>query len=171
MTSMRIVAEQTSDLSGRNCKLEELAAMAGQLAKALHNVNAELGRRSADSRSQIETPAGRDLRFDVRSARQLRHLRRRLFGELSSGPAWDILLHLFESHVLQRRDTVGNVTDGAELPGATALRWIARLEEAGLVVMRDDHLDRRRRYIELSESGTHLMTNYFSGAAPHLIAA
>jgi len=117
-------------------------------------------------------PTGIDLQIDVRSARKLRYLRKRLFGdEIDSGPAWDILLHLFESHVSQRRDTVGNVTDGTELPGATALRWMGRLEQEGLIALRDDHLDRRRRYVELSGSGVDLMTKYFSGAAPHPIAA
>jgi len=113
-----------------------------------------------------------DFRVGVRSARSLRKLRRNLFGnEMYSGPAWEILLHLFESHVLERRDTVGNVTDGTELPGATSLRWMARLEQEGLICLRDDHLDRRRRWVELTDSGVSLLTKYFSGAAPHPIAA
>jgi DNA-binding MarR family transcriptional regulator len=117
-------------------------------------------------------PDGFDFRIGVRSARNLRRLRRSLFGyEIYSGPAWEILLHLFESHVLDRRDTVGNVTDGTELPGATALRWMARLEQLALIRLRDDHLDRRRRWVELTGPGVELMTRYFSGAAPHPIAA
>ncbi|HEX3422574.1 MAG TPA: hypothetical protein VHS33_04125 [Sphingomicrobium sp.] len=117
-------------------------------------------------------PEGLDFRFGVRSARNLRKLRRQLFGyDMYSGPAWEILLHLFESHVLERRDTVGNVTDGTELPGATSLRWMSRLEEEGLIRLRDDHLDRRRRYVELTGAGVDLMTRYFSGASPHPIAA
>jgi DNA-binding MarR family transcriptional regulator len=117
-------------------------------------------------------PDGFDFRVGVRSARNLRRLRRSLFGyEIYSGPAWEILLHLFESHVLDRRDTVGNVTDGTELPGATALRWMARLEQQALIRLRDDHLDRRRRWVELTGAGVELMTRYFSGAAPHPIAA
>jgi DNA-binding MarR family transcriptional regulator len=113
-----------------------------------------------------------DFRFDVRSARNLRKLRRSLFGyDIYSGPPWEILLHLFESHVLERRDTVGNVTDGTELPGATSLRWMSRLEQEGLIRLRDDHLDRRRRWVELSDAGVDLMSRYFSGVAPHPIAA
>jgi DNA-binding MarR family transcriptional regulator len=95
-----------------------------------------------------------------------------MFGsDMHWGPAWDILLHLFESHVFQRKDTIGNVTDGTELPGATALRWIGRLEQEGLVHLHDDHLDRRRRFVELSAGGVERMSQYFCGAAPHLIAA
>jgi len=117
-------------------------------------------------------PDGFDFRFGVRSARSLRRLRRQLFGcDIYSGPAWEILLHLFESHLLERRDTVGNVTDGTELPGATSLRWMTRLEQEGLIRLRDDHLDRRRRYVELTGAGADLMTRYFSGVSPHPIAA
>jgi DNA-binding MarR family transcriptional regulator len=117
-------------------------------------------------------PEGFDFRFGVRSARSLRRLRRQIFGgDMYSGPAWEILLHLFESHVLERRDTIGNVTDGTELPGATVLRWLSRLEQERLIHLRDDHLDRRRRYVELTASGAELMSRYFSGVAPHPIAA
>lgn len=127
---------------------------------------------AAGESSQYPIPDAFDFRLGVRSARSLRKLRRNLFGnEIYSGPAWEILLHLFESHTLERRDTVGNVTDGTELPGATSLRWMARLEREGLIRMRDDHLDRRRRWVELTDGGIALLTKYFSGAAPHLIAA
>lgn len=171
---MRIVSERTAPIvPNRNRKLDETAALANQLATALQDLNGELSRCAADGLAVAATqaPAGLDLRLDVSSARKLRCLRRRLFGEMDSGPAWDILLHLFESHVFERRDTVGNVTDGAELAGATALRWIARLEDEGLITLREDHLDRRRRFIELSASGVELMTKYFSGAAPNRVAA
>lgn len=112
------------------------------------------------------------LQLSVRRARGLRDLRKKLLGnDCFSGPAWDILLQLFESHVLQRRDTIGNVCDGTGLPATTALRWINRLEQMGLVVIRDDHLDNRRRFAELSATGVETMTRYFAGIQPHLIAA
>ena len=56
-------------------------------------------------------------------------------------------------------------------PGATSLRWMARLEQEKLIRLRDDHLDRRRRWVELTDAGVDLMTKYFSGVAPHPIAA
>lgn len=132
----------------------------------------EIVPNGASAKAPHAIPGNFDFRVGVRSARNLRKLRRSLFGyDIYSGPAWEILLHLFESHVLERRDTVGNVTDGTELPAATALRWMTRLEQEGLILLRDDHLDRRRRWVELSAAGADLMTRYFSGAAPHPIAA
>lgn len=112
------------------------------------------------------------LQLSVRRARGLRDLRRKMLGaDCFSGPAWDILLHMFESHVLQRRDTIGNVCDGTEIPATTALRWINRLEQLGMITLRDDHLDCRRRFAELSPTGVETMTKYFDGIAPHLLAA
>ena len=112
------------------------------------------------------------LQLNVRRARGLRDLRREMLGaECFSGPAWDILLHLFESYVLQRRDTIGNVCDGASLPATTAIRWIYRLEESGMISLSNDHLDNRRRFVELSRGSVDIMTKYFAGIEPHQIAA
>jgi len=145
----------------------ELRSMVEGAASHLRIVSAT-GREA----TQHAIPDAFDFRLGVRSARSLRKLRRTLFGnEIYSEPAWEILLHLFESYVLERRDTVGNVTDGTELPGATSLRWMARLEQEKLIRLRDDHLDRRRRWVELTDAGVDLMTKYFSGVAPHPIAA
>jgi DNA-binding MarR family transcriptional regulator len=112
------------------------------------------------------------LQLSVRRARGLRDLRKKMLGsDCFSGPAWDILLHLFESYVLQRRDTIGNVCDGAGLPATTAIRWLYRLEENGMISISNDHLDNRRRFVELSPAGSEAMTRYFAGIAPHLLAA
>jgi DNA-binding MarR family transcriptional regulator len=125
-----------------------------------------------EHRVESDSCARTNLQMDVRRARNLRNLRRRLFGsENSCGPAWDVLLHLFESHACQRRDTIGKVCDGATIPCTTAIRWISRLEEQGLVGLRDDPLDRRRRFVELTSAGAELMSKYFSGASSHLLAA
>jgi hypothetical protein len=153
-----------------NGKVDDLARMIGEVSRGVRSLSDEI------KQSPVETPraypAGTDIRIDVYRARRLRLLRRKLFGEgVYCGPAWDILLHLFESYVFQRRDTVGSVKEGAELAGTTAVRWIDRLQEEGLITSHGDHLDGRRRFVELSGSGLNLMTNYFAGAAPHQIAA
>ena len=112
------------------------------------------------------------LQLSVRRARHVHDLRRKLLGsEYFTGPAWEILLHLFESHVMQRKDTIGNVCDGAEIPATTALRWMYRLEECGMLHIRDDHLDNRRRFVALSDAGAETIRRYFDGIAPHPIAA
>jgi DNA-binding MarR family transcriptional regulator len=167
----------------------DLAQVVGHIARSLQGLQEELQRATAvtlEGRASVDVgrsirgpghPGGsmevvNDLQMDVRRARKLRMLRKQIFGaENYSGPAWDILLYLFESYVSQRTDTIGNVCDGAAIPGATTLRWITRLEQQNLVEVEDDHLDRRRRFVELSQTGIALMTKYFSGTAPHSIAA
>jgi DNA-binding MarR family transcriptional regulator len=157
-------------------RLEELAQLASRIGHSLQALQEGIERETIAARTTGETVGSAagigNLQLDVREARKLRELRKTLLGtDFFSGPAWDILLHLFESHLLQRRDSVGNVCDGTEVPAATALRWIARLEQSGFVRAWDDHLDRRRRFVELTETGVELITRYFSGAAPHAIAA
>ena len=123
-------------------------------------------------RHHSEASMDSNLQMDVRRARKLRQLRKRIFGKhMFSGPGWEILLHLFETHLAQLRDTIGNVCIGTELPGATALRWIGRLEQEQLISVRDDQFDGRRKFVELTSAGVQLMSNYFAGAAPHQITA
>jgi hypothetical protein len=153
--------------SGQGRSIEEMASMGNQLAEQFGKLN-----EAAAAASGERVHAGFDLNRDVRVARRLRHLRKTVFGpDLYSGPAWDILLYLFESSVLQRRYTIGKVTTSTDLAGTTALRWIGRLQQQQLIHVRDDHLDGRRRYVELSQSCIDLMNRYFSGAAPHRVAA
>jgi DNA-binding MarR family transcriptional regulator len=106
------------------------------------------------------------IQMDVRKARELRLLRKHLFGkDKVSGAGWDVLLHLFESHVHHLSNTVGNVCDGAEIPSATAARWMTRLEHDELIAITDDRFDGRRRLVELTALGARMMTRYFSRPA------
>jgi DNA-binding MarR family transcriptional regulator len=157
-----------------SCRLRELQNEIQQIARLSSN-GLDCARTespsfavSVRSDESVET----NLQMDIRRARKLRQLRKRLFGKDNfSGPGWDILLHLFESHVSQLRDTVGSVCDGAEIPSATAVRWISRLEQEQLISLRDDRFDGRRRFVELTNAAVQLMSSYFAGAAPHQITA
>lgn len=167
---------------------ESVERLADRISCRLRDLQTEIQRAATvttigpgctpDEVSSFAVPAYADesmdtnLQMDVRRARKLRQLRKRIFGKDNfSGPGWDILLHLFDTHVSQLRDTVGDVCIGTDLPGATALRWIGRLEQERLISVRDDQFDRRRKFVELTDSGVQLMNSYFAGAAPHQIAA
>jgi len=136
------------------------------------------GRSNGMAAAAVALPSGIDaadctsLQASVGRARRLRDLRRRMLGtEHFTGPGWEILLHLFDAYLSERRETVGNVCDGTDLPATTAIRWISRLSEDGLINLRDDHLDGRRRFVELSLTGLEAMTRYFAGIEPHQLAA
>jgi DNA-binding MarR family transcriptional regulator len=122
--------------------------------------------------SQVQIGLSGSVHNDVRRARALRSLRRKLLGSnYYSGPSFEILLHLYDYHLRQLRNTVGNIVDGAGIPMTTTLRWIDRLAREGLLVTKDDPLDARRKYVELTPDAVELMTRYFVGATTHLVAA
>lgn len=80
-----------------------------------------------------------------------------LFGE----PAWDILLDVYIAHKSRHELSVSNVGIEAGVPPTTILRWLSRLELAGLIDRAGDAIDRRRRYIRLTPSGEALMVRIF----------
>ena len=155
----------------------DVATVLRNLMRDLRGLQEQVDRATSGEASQPRTvdlhaTCDTTLQLDVKRARNLRRLRKNILGEdYFSGSAWDILLHLFESYAVQRRDTIGNVCDGAEIAGTTGLRWIIRLEQQGLISVNNDILDGRRRFVVLSNSGVEKMMRYFSGVAPHLIAA
>lgn len=100
--------------------------------------------------------------LDIDRLMRRRAERNRIFGpDLFSDPTWDLLLALYSSHLWQRRVSIKAVTIVSGLPATTALRWLASLEERGLVRISDDPLDGRRRFAELSSMGLKAMNEYF----------
>jgi predicted transcriptional regulator len=71
-----------------------------------------------------------------------------LFGE----PAWDILLDLFASEAEGKSVSISSACLAAAVPMTTALRWVSRLEEEGLIE-RSATGDRRRINVHLTRSG------------------
>lgn len=71
-----------------------------------------------------------------------------LFGE----PAWDILLDLFASEAEGKAVSISSACLAAAVPMTTALRWVTRLEEEGLIE-RSATGDRRRINVHLTRSG------------------
>jgi DNA-binding MarR family transcriptional regulator len=102
----------------------------------------------------------------VRSVIRARRLRERFFDEaLFADPAWDMMLDLFESELSGRRVAVSSLCAGAAVPATTALRWIKTLVEKGLFVRRNDPLDGRRVFIELSPAASLALKRYFGELA------
>jgi DNA-binding MarR family transcriptional regulator len=97
----------------------------------------------------------------VRRLIMARGARQRFFSDdLFADPAWDILLELYALHCEQRRTSVSKLTIAAGIPGTTALRWLEKLSTEGLIVRREDHLDARRVWIDLSDAGLVAMESY-----------
>jgi Transcriptional regulators len=83
-----------------------------------------------------------------------RRRRQELFPNIQvADPAWDLMLELFINQAEGRRISVTGLGLGANVPGATVLRWLAMFHESGLIVREPDPGDRRRIWVSLTPDG------------------
>jgi DNA-binding MarR family transcriptional regulator len=88
---------------------------------------------------------------DIERIIERRTIRSRFLPEsLFSEPGWEMLIFLALRHVQQHRATVSEACRATSAPYASAWRWLNRLIQDGLVVERDDPLNRRRKFVELT---------------------
>jgi DNA-binding MarR family transcriptional regulator len=78
-----------------------------------------------------------------------------LFGE----PGFDMLLALY-CHQEERRLTVTNMYPISQVPDTTALRWIDRIIELGLIRREPNPVDARVYFLELEPAGRAGIENY-----------
>lgn len=86
--------------------------------------------------------------------------------DMFADPAWDILLELALAEQLQRRVSVTSLCVGSRVPQTTALRWIKHMTDMGWLVRRDDPLDARRKFVELSDDTSARMRAYLLSVDP-----
>jgi hypothetical protein len=97
----------------------------------------------------------------------VRRERRRTFGDdLFSDPAWDILLELLAARLAQRRVALADLSD--IVPASTLARWVAALEERGLVLC-EGAFGPDQMSLALSSDAAARMVN-FLGGVPHAAA-
>lgn len=102
----------------------------------------------------------------IRSILRARQERREHFSaHLFADPAWDILLELYALELEQRRVSVSKLCLSAGVPSTTALRWIEKLHDEGLISRGEDPFDGRRIWVSLSHAGKTAMQRYFDGRA------
>ncbi len=81
-----------------------------------------------------------------------RRRRAKTFGDgLLHDPAWDMLLDLYSHRMTGVRISVSSACIASGVPNTTALAWLGRLEEQGLVVREPDSRDQRRTVLEITE--------------------
>lgn len=87
----------------------------------------------------------------IRHVIRARRLRDRFFGAgLFEDPAWDMLLDLFAAQLEDIQVSVSSLCIAAAVAPTTALRWIGRLTDAGLLARHADPRDRRRANVTLT---------------------
>ena len=141
----------------RNRMLDDLERLEAQLKGLTQRVTGEGATR--------EVSAGL-----VRSILKARRERADHFnGHLFADPAWDILLELFALELEQRRVSVSKLCLSAAVPCTTALRWVEKLHEEGLISRGEDPFDGRRIWVSLSPAGAKAMRGYFDNRNADLL--
>jgi DNA-binding MarR family transcriptional regulator len=102
---------------------------------------------------------------DIVSARRARETI--LGGDLFADPAWDLLLELYAASLAQRRVSNSDLSIASTVPATTSLRWIDKLESAGLATRIGDPLDSRRVWVEISADGRIRMTAWLRAFLAH----
>lgn len=124
----------------------KLAAITTMLIDLLRQQGAEAATEPVLTTEQLITMAKANIRA--------RRRRQELFAGIQvADPAWDLLLELYVNCAEKRRISVTGLGLGANVPGATVLRWLAMFHEAGLIVREPDPLDRRRIWVRLTDLG------------------
>jgi len=67
-------------------------------------------------------------------------------------PAWDMMLDLYQARATGQKISVSSASIGGACAPTTGLRWLAILEEKGLIKRIPDEHDGRRMLVELSDS-------------------
>ena len=99
----------------------------------------------------------------VRAVIKARRARERYFAaELFSDPAWDMMLDLMAARLEGRAVSVSSLCIAAAVAPTTALRWIARMTEEGLLDRRADSTDRRRAFMALTDVARARMRAYLA---------
>ena len=138
----------------------EVARIAAVLARLAADEGAVADRRPTFDAGHEEVPVDPKA---IRAALRARRLRDTFFGAgLFEDPAWDMLLDLFAAELEGGRVSVSSLCIAAAVAPTTALRWIGRLADAGLIERRPDPGDRRRAFIGLSLASGAAMRGYFA---------
>jgi hypothetical protein len=99
----------------------------------------------------------------VRGIIRKRQLRAKFLDvSLFADPAWDILLDLTAARAEHGQVSVTSLSIASGASSTTALRWIGRMIDAGLLERVEDGTDRRRSFIALTDEAADAMARYFA---------
>jgi DNA-binding MarR family transcriptional regulator len=99
----------------------------------------------------------------IKAILKARRRREAIFGrELFYDAAWDILLELYSCELANEQIIISDLCSAAAIRATTGLRWLTKLDRAGLVVRTTDAADRKRVFVKLSPQGLRAMKEYFS---------
>lgn len=160
----RVSEGEAARLAKLNAEVARIADVLARLSKhdqPRQMVVAETGLEFTATQSEEHAITAADIRQIVR-ARRLRD--RYVDTGMFEDPAWDMMLDLYAAHLERAHVSVSSLCIAAAVAPTTALRWIARLTEAGLFERRPDPFDRRRAFMSLTARGLEAMRRYVAMA-------
>jgi DNA-binding MarR family transcriptional regulator len=97
---------------------------------------------------------------------EMRRLREKFLSQdLLAEPGWDILLILYWAGATQQRMTISGACVSAGVPPTTALRWVQRLIETGMVEKEPHPTDHRVSWLTLSKEATDTLDEFLAVVA------
>lgn len=109
--------------------------------------------------SNANAPSQQQLVKLAKSILGMRKARSQFFDEdLFGEPGWEIILTLYLSDAEGYRLKVTDLINESQASPTTALRWIDRLQELGLIHRRENPLDRRSQFLEMPTGGLRNVT-------------
>jgi hypothetical protein len=156
--------EEEAALRRLNAEVARIAELLARLSrgKAQGHAVAERQRTFRVQPVEAASPAAIEA-GELRGAIRARRLRdQHLPGGLFEDPAWDMLLDLYAAELEGVRVSVSSLCIAAAVAPTTALRWIGKLTEIGLLRRQPDPADRRRAYVGLTEDGRSGLSGYFT---------
>ncbi len=144
-------ATQDDEDSRSSASISRMRDLALEIASV---ASAKLGQRAPEHGGIISAALVRAILAD----RKRRHI---YFSEgIFADPAFDMMLDLLAARMEGKRVSVSSLCLAAGVPASTALRWITRLTEQGLVERSLDPEDGRRVFLRLSDDAARRLTAY-----------
>jgi DNA-binding MarR family transcriptional regulator len=81
---------------------------------------------------------------------------------LFADPRWEMLVELHVRASLGKSTQIGQLVSIGAIAPTTGLRYLRRLETAGLVERLPDPTDARRIFIQIRDEGREIVTTYFA---------
>lgn len=101
-------------------------------------------------------------RSALKQMRSMRRMRSQHFPtQLFSDPCWEMLLDLYDGHLVAAEVTVTSLGAASGVPLTTALRRMDQLKAHGLIERTEDIGDKRRTIVRLTQAGLEAVEGFF----------
>ena len=163
MSRTKIAERDASSLAGiaadqidaSDDQLLRLSELSDQISSKIRDllVKRNFKQKSA-APSEVENDYANDLSFAtwLKKTYETRQNRSLYLGsaDIFSEPAWDIILDIAYNQLHSKHVSVKAACIASHVPASTALRYLSKMEQDGILVRVKDKADRRREFVMLT---------------------